>query len=339
MLVGSALLMLTPVLQYIPKLSLAAIVLIAILKLIKLREALFLWHVKRRDFFVFSSVVLITVFLGVEAALVVGILESWLLLLSSNNRAHTMIVGQAQEGRRRSSGGAAGGSHSRTNTPSDYQIIDIVEQASTSNSNSTSTTSTSTSTTTADVTSTRIAIVKVFHDLSFASAATFHEVITETLDTADPDIIIVDSSSINDVDGSGFYALVDIVTGLKNRGIKIFFAAMPWSSRRVIGKAITFSKRTGWDLRLRIAERRGERGERERDNRGGTKTSNAVYKTDDEEENVSDPCVQFYASTKGALRAARIECMKIAPRTRKQALDGVCSSSNVAYKNFKQPEQ
>ena len=48
----------TPVLQYIPKLSLSAIVLIAILKLIKLHEALFLWHVKRRDFLVFSSVVL-----------------------------------------------------------------------------------------------------------------------------------------------------------------------------------------------------------------------------------------------------------------------------------------
>ena len=108
-LVGMALLMLTPVLQYIPKLSLAAIVLIAILKLIKLREAMFLWHVKRRDFFVYASVVFITVFLGVEAALVVGILESWLLLLSNTNRAHAMVLGHAARTTDGHGGGGGGG--------------------------------------------------------------------------------------------------------------------------------------------------------------------------------------------------------------------------------------
>ena len=46
--VGLALLLLTPILQYIPKLALASIVLVAIIKLIKLHEASFLWHTKRR---------------------------------------------------------------------------------------------------------------------------------------------------------------------------------------------------------------------------------------------------------------------------------------------------
>ena len=49
------------------------------------------------------------------------------------------------------------------------------------------------------VTGTRIAIVKVFQDLSFASAATFREVITETVQVADPNVIVIDASQINDV--------------------------------------------------------------------------------------------------------------------------------------------
>ena len=92
----SSLLCLTPILQYIPKLALASIVLIAIVKLIKLHEAQFLWSVKRRDFFVFASVVGITVFLGVELALIIGILESWVLLLSSTNRADAMVLSQVR---------------------------------------------------------------------------------------------------------------------------------------------------------------------------------------------------------------------------------------------------
>lgn len=238
MLVGIALLTLTPILKYIPKLALAAIVLIAILKLIKIREALFLWHVKRRDFFVYSSVVFITVFLGVEAALVVGILESWLLLLSSHNRAHAMILGQISRGHR--------------TTPSDYEIVDIVKEGSNGIDNdNTNNTSLNGQTVSAGVMRARIAIIKVFQDLSFASAATFSEVIAETVEVADPDVIIIDSSSINEVDGSGFYALSDIVAFLKTRQTKLFFAAMPRNSRKVIAKAVTFSKHKDWDLRLR----------------------------------------------------------------------------------------
>jgi len=330
MLVVSALLMLTPVLQFIPKLSLSAIVLIAILKLIKLHEALFLWHVKRRDFLVFSSVVVITVFLGVEAALAVGILESWLLLLSHNNRAHTMIVGQVSNGQSKDLGDAHG-HHARQQTPSGYEIIDIVEQAASNrNLDTRDTNNTSLNGPTlpvvggGGVTGTRIAVVKVFQDLSFASAATFREVITETVQVADPDVIVIDASQINDVDGSGFYTLVDVVSVLKTRQTKLLFAAMPLNSRRVIAKAVRFSERKGWDLRLY------------KDNGGGGSGGSGGAGTKSNQD--ATRChVQFYASTKGALRAARVELATMEARSRENTLNSgkYLNSENVEYKTWK----
>ena len=45
---------------------LAAIVLISIVKLVDYHEALFLWRVSKRDFLVFATIFLCTVFLGAQ---------------------------------------------------------------------------------------------------------------------------------------------------------------------------------------------------------------------------------------------------------------------------------
>ena len=60
--VGVALLFFTPFLQHVPKVSLAAIVLVAILKLIKLQTAVKYYHLNTRDFLVFLGI--FKVFLG-----------------------------------------------------------------------------------------------------------------------------------------------------------------------------------------------------------------------------------------------------------------------------------
>jgi MFS superfamily sulfate permease-like transporter len=308
MLVGAALLMLTPVLQYIPKLALSAIVLIAILKLIKLHEAIFLWHVKRRDFLVFASVVFITVFLGVEAALVVGILESWLLLLSNTNRAHAMVLGHAPQNHAQGDRSSAQQhSHERKLTPSNYQIVDVVEQVSANAASVGEKTSLNSTARMAALPDSRVALIRVFNDLSFASAASFREMVVETVEASDPAVVVVDASSVNDVDGSGFYALMDISSFLARRETKLFFAAMPLHARKVIAKAIKYSKNTEWDLRLR-------------------KQANSTTDT-------SSPLVQFYATRKVAVHAARLTMLNSSSRPTKMVFENDPNSS-VEFKSW-----
>jgi MFS superfamily sulfate permease-like transporter len=322
-LVGMALLMLTPVLQFIPKLSLAAIVLIAILKLIKLREALFLWHVKRRDFLVFASVVFITVFLGVEAALVVGILQSWLLLLSNTTRAHALVVGHSVTATTASTltSGSEDSvqSHERKNTPGNCQIIDVVEEA----TNPHVASSLNGQPRSSSVTSMRIAVVRLFNDLSFASATSFREVVGETVKAVHPAVIVIDAKSVNDVDGSGFYSLMDVASSLKRSDTKLFFAAMPIHSRRVIAKAIRYTKNDTWDLHLRREEE--TRG-------GGTKSDGGGV-----EVNLASPSVQFYATTRGAIRGARLELLKRTSRAKAKevSLDNA-DTSNVEFRTWEE---
>ena len=319
MLVGAALLMLTPVLQFIPKLSLAAIVLIAIIKLIKFREALFLWHVKRRDFFVYASVVLITVFLGVETALVVGILESWLLLLSNTNRAHAMVLGHAPQDKSHMNDGF----HERKLTPSNYKIVDVVEQSTNGDVDANQETSLNGQPRSPVIVNARVALIRIFNDLSFASAASFREIVMETVEQADPAVVVIDSQSVNDVDGSGFYTLMDISSFLLRRNTKLFFAAMPRHSRKVIAKAIKFSKipTNEWDLRLRKQENGNTT-----QNRGSRKNN-----CDGDSDKLISPNVQFYSTVKGAVRAARLELLSSSARSQVTFQD----SSNVEFKRWK----
>jgi len=116
----------TPILAFIPKVALASIVLVAVIKLIHIREvllnlilpqscfvlqiksneqtnkqtdrqtdnsqAIFLWRVCKRDFVSFMVIVIATLILGVQAALILGILVSWILFLGQNHPADAFIL-------------------------------------------------------------------------------------------------------------------------------------------------------------------------------------------------------------------------------------------------------
>jgi MFS superfamily sulfate permease-like transporter len=216
--VGFALLVLTPILQYIPKLALASIVLVAIIKLIKLREASFLWHIKRRDFFVFSVVVFITIFLGVELALIVGVLGSWTLLLSNSNPAQVFLLGNETSSLNRiEDGGRGGGAASGLLQSESAQLGTI-------------------------------AVVKIYSDLSFASAASFKRVVDDAIARTHPRTIILDASSVSDVDGSGYYAIADTASDLRRQDILLYIAGMPAHAHKVIKLAVDYTSNGEWDV-------------------------------------------------------------------------------------------
>ena len=139
---------------------------------------------------------------------------------------------------------------------------------------------------------------------------------------------------MNDVDGSGFYSLMDVATALRRSDTKLFFAAMPLHARRVIAKAIRYTKNDAWDLRLR----------REKEEVGGGGGGGGGTKIDGggggggggEEEETSSPSVQFFATAKGAIRAARMELLKRTSKGKEMVLDNAGGSSNVEFRTWEE---
>jgi MFS superfamily sulfate permease-like transporter len=71
----------TQVMYFMPKVTLSAIVITAVIKLIDVAEAIKLWIVKKSDFGIFALVFVTTLVAGIDAGLVVGIATNWLMIL------------------------------------------------------------------------------------------------------------------------------------------------------------------------------------------------------------------------------------------------------------------
>ena len=80
-IVGIVLLTLTQVMYFMPKVTLSAIVITAVIKLIDIAEAIKFWVVKKSDFAIFALVFITTLVAGIDAGLIVGICANWLVVL------------------------------------------------------------------------------------------------------------------------------------------------------------------------------------------------------------------------------------------------------------------
>jgi sulfate permease, SulP family len=94
--VGIALvtLFLTPLLFFLPKATLAATIVVAVLSLVDLKALKHTWDYSRADFAAMAATILVTLVEGVEAGLVVGVGLSIFLYLYATSRPHIAVVGQ-----------------------------------------------------------------------------------------------------------------------------------------------------------------------------------------------------------------------------------------------------
>ncbi len=94
--VGMALatLFLTPLLFFLPKATLAATIIVAVLSLVDLGALKRTWAYNRKDFAAMAATILVTLGLGVEAGIIAGVALSLLLHLYRTSRPHVAIVGQ-----------------------------------------------------------------------------------------------------------------------------------------------------------------------------------------------------------------------------------------------------
>lgn len=92
--VGLTLLFLTPLFHDLPQAVLAAIVLTAVFGLVEVREVVHLWKVKRSDLLLLLLTFLATLLLGIEQGILTGVAASLLWFVVRTTRPHFAVLGR-----------------------------------------------------------------------------------------------------------------------------------------------------------------------------------------------------------------------------------------------------
>ncbi|CAB4301087.1 unnamed protein product [Prunus armeniaca] len=93
-LMGCALLFMTPLFEYIPQCALAAIVISAVIGLVDYEEAIFLWGVNKKDFLLWTITSTTTLFLGIEIGVLVGVGVSLAFVIHESANPHIAVLGR-----------------------------------------------------------------------------------------------------------------------------------------------------------------------------------------------------------------------------------------------------
>ncbi|XP_009778471.1 sulfate transporter 4.1, chloroplastic [Nicotiana tabacum] len=93
-IMACALLFLTPVFEYIPQCSLAAIVISAVIGLVDYDEAKFLWRVDKKDFLLWTITCMTTLLLGIEIGVLVGVGVSLAFVIHESANPHIAVLGR-----------------------------------------------------------------------------------------------------------------------------------------------------------------------------------------------------------------------------------------------------
>jgi SulP family sulfate permease len=88
-----AALFLTPLIYFLPKATLAATIIVAVLSLVDIKTLRTSWAYSKRDFGAVAATMLVTLALGVELGVTAGVLLSILLFLYDTSRPHVAEVG------------------------------------------------------------------------------------------------------------------------------------------------------------------------------------------------------------------------------------------------------
>ncbi|KAK6929296.1 STAS domain [Dillenia turbinata] len=93
-IIGCALLFLTPLFTDIPECALAAIVISAVIGLVDYEEAIFLWRVDKKDFLLWLITGITTLFLGIEIGVLVGVGFSLAFVIHESANPRIAVLGR-----------------------------------------------------------------------------------------------------------------------------------------------------------------------------------------------------------------------------------------------------
>lgn len=201
------LLFLTPLFYYLPKAVLAAVILVAVVGLIDVKEAVELWKKDRADFLMLFATFLVTLTLGIEVGIGVGVVLSLALVIYRSTRPHVAVLGRVPE----------------SDFYRNIERFDNLEQRP------------------------DVLVMRFDGPLYFANLNYFKDCTEQLIASKGKELrlIVLNADSISYIDSSAVHALKDWIEDLRKRGLRIHFTSVigpvrdtmrKWGLMDLIGK-------------------------------------------------------------------------------------------------------
>ncbi len=201
--IALTLLVLTPLFYYLPKVALAAIIIVAVSGLIDYRAALQIYRVRRSDFLVLAFAFVSTLVLGVDVGILLSILASLVIVIHRSVHPFTATLG-------------------RIPGTEVYRNIERFQEAKEFDG---------------------LIIFRIDAALYFANISYLRDRLERCLAThSDAKIFLFDGGGISDLDSSAAAALHDIADTLANKGIDLWFSNVRGQVRDVMQRSGFFKK-------------------------------------------------------------------------------------------------
>jgi len=196
--ISIVLLFLTPLFYFLPKATLSAIIVLAVLNLVDIPEIKRLYQYHKVDFLTMLVTFVSTLVFGVQQGVFTGVLLSLGFILYRNSKPHVATLGQLPGTR-------------------DYRNVQRFPQA---------------------INSREILIVRFDAQLYFANAAFFQDSIWNKINANGPETrhLILDASSISDIDYTGIESLIELAETLTKKNITFSMTRCIGPIRDIIAK-------------------------------------------------------------------------------------------------------
>ncbi len=187
-LVAITVLLLTPLIYYLPNAVLAAIIITAVPGLVEVGEARFLWEVRKRDFLIMMITFLATLALGILEGIGIGVLISLGIVIHRSSYPNIVMLGRLPD-------------------TDHYRDLERHPEG---------------------LTQTNTIIVRIDASLYFSNIPYFKEKLEELEIESGKNLnqVIIDAIGINDVDSSALHALKEVVDEYQSRGIDVIFTGV-----------------------------------------------------------------------------------------------------------------
>lgn len=186
LLVTLTVLFLTPLIYYLPKTVLAAIILTAVPGLIDWGEVIFLWKVRRRELALLILTFVSTLAFGILEGIGIGVILSLIIVIYNSSHPNIVMLGRIPE-------------------TDKYRDLERYPDARTQSNT---------------------IIVRIDSTLYFANVEYMKEKLEELeiVSEKNLDQVILDANGINKVDSSALHALKELIDEYHNRDIDVIFA-------------------------------------------------------------------------------------------------------------------
>ncbi len=187
-LIAVTVLFLTPLFYYLPNAVLAAIIMVAVAGLFDSKEMSFLWQTDRKDLAMLIITFASTLFLGIEEGIAIGVIMSLVMVIYTSTKPHYAEVGRL-------------GSTSNFRNIKRYPEAKVEEE---------------------------ILIYRFDSNLYFANVEHFRETLDQKINDrgVSLELVILDASSINDVDSTGIHTLQELIKDLRLKRITFYMAGV-----------------------------------------------------------------------------------------------------------------